>query len=112
MVNKEDEMYKVDDLVFYRDENGDVHCCGFNINSILLKQSMNPNPKTNYENMAIPAGVFYVVISGGNNKFSEKNEEDAKEVEKDIYDRLLDLSAFSVIKKQTRKERGSSKKIT
>ena len=40
MANDEDEIYKEEDLVFYRDENGDVHSCGFNINSILLFTSV------------------------------------------------------------------------
>ena len=104
MANDEDEIYKEEDLVFYRDENGDVHSCGFNINSILLKKSLENNSK--FVDLAVPVGIFYQEI---NNKSSEKDEEDAKEIEDDLYDRLLE---FSVNKKQTRKKRGSSKKNT
>jgi hypothetical protein len=73
----------VSDLVYYKDEEGNVMSSGYKVNSILLK-SNTPVMETlskKYENLAVPCGLYYFnkpynpfINIGGNNNDSDNYE--------------------------------------
>jgi hypothetical protein len=115
-----------DDLVFYK-ENDKIMSGGYLINSIMLKEGIAPMTTFNenylggnkdaqkvselFDNLAVPAGLFYVN--------PKKNDECEYEVNHavlsdDIHDKLFELIEFKK-KKQTKKQKiksTSNKKIS
>jgi hypothetical protein len=76
----------VNDLVYYKDGEGNIMSSGYKVNSILLK-SNTPIMETlskKYENLAVPCGLYYfnkhyhsfINIGGNNNDNDSDNDND------------------------------------
>jgi hypothetical protein len=108
-----------DDLIFYNDENGEIHSGGFNVNSVLMKMGLSPITTLNgggqnsdnvgdlFKDIVIPSWAIYLPnkISVGGNNINNITEED-EFIDEDLHDKLLDLvkPEENVIKKQEIKE--------
>ena len=107
-----------DDLVFYQDnKSGNIMSGGYNINSILLKEGIAPmttyntnlsggsklennnNISSIFDNLAVPAGLFYYDQKAGSNdqNIEYKNTEPISE---DLHDKLFKLVEINNKKKQ------------
>ena len=74
----------VNDLVYYKDGEGNIMSSGYKVNSILLKNN-TPIMETlskKYENLAVPCGLFYsdkpyipFINIGGNNNDSDNDSD-------------------------------------
>jgi hypothetical protein len=75
----------VNDLVYYKDGEGNIMSSGYKVNSILLKTN-TPVMETlskKYENLAVPCGLYYFnepyspfINTGGNNDNDSDNNSD------------------------------------
>jgi hypothetical protein len=111
--NNEEKIFHEDDFVFTKNEKGEIVGGGYKINSFFLKGDISPmttyneqqqsggNISSLFENLAVPAGLFYM-----NNKHSNKNKNNYdykshETVSDDIMDKLYSL--VEVDKKRKRK---------
>lgn len=113
-----------DDLIFYNDENGEIHSGGFNVNSVLMKMGLSPITTLNgggqngdnvgdlFKDIVIPSWAIYLPnkISVGGNNINNITEED-EFIDEDLHDKLLDLvkPEENVVKKQETKENNKNK---
>jgi hypothetical protein len=94
----------INDLVFSKNKNNEVECAGYKVNSILMQMSnpvmMTINKPTNkpsktdkvsslFQDLAIPAGIFYMNPSPG--KKYNTNSSSTDLVDPGLYDKLLQL---------------------
>ena len=119
-----------DDLVFYK-ENDKIMSGGYLINSIMLKEGISPMTTFNenysggnkdgqkvsslFDNLAVPAGLFYVNPKQSENCEYEVNDHTV--LTDDIHDKLFELIELKKQqKKQTKKQKiksiSSNKKIS
>jgi len=114
-----------DDLVFYKDsDTGNIISGGYTIQSILLKENLAPMKTLNtqyggsnnnnvsniFDNLAIPAGLFYTPQKGGNNTVNEYSN--ASTLDDDIHDHLFKLIQVNKSnKKLTKKNKNKNKKM-
>ncbi len=115
MTIKEDENYmNSDDVIFSKDENGNIMSGGFCINSLFLKNNMtspietmniiggekdcnvfNFNSDVNFKNVVVPFGLFYkqekMLKSSLGKLKKEIDVEDDDEINDSIYDELLNM---------------------
>jgi hypothetical protein len=103
-----------DDLIFYKDSNTNkIISGGYSIDSILLKEGKSPMMTLNktggsgsgsgtesgtesvsniFENLAVPAGLFYQNGSGlNNNNNIEINYKSTESLPEDIHDKLFKM---------------------
>jgi hypothetical protein len=107
------------ELIFYNDENGNIHSGGFSVKSMMMKNGMSPIVTLNdpyqkqkggtdmvsdlFDNIVVPNWALYLPTqSAGNNR---KEEEDDDVIDDDLHDKLLELVKPDVkeIKKGTSK---------
>jgi len=109
------DVYEEDDMVIYKAPDGKIKSCGFDVNSVLLRQGKKPmytiqneqmfaiDDKVKvsdlFKNMAVPAGLFYMESLGY--KKDSDSDSDVEEIPEDIYEKLLNLVENK--KKHTRK---------
>jgi hypothetical protein len=118
---KNEDMLGGDEFVFTRDGNGIFVGGGYKIDSFLLNQGMSPMTTLNgseqsggkvsspFENLAVPAGLFYVnmrVPKKQNKKSLEEHYKAHETISDDIMDKLY--SFIEVDKKHKRKTRKHS----
>ena len=119
------------DLVFINDKINGIHTGGFSVNSIMMKKGISPIMTINTEqtggsnlvsdifnNLVVPNWSLSYNMAGGKYKDSD-NDSDSDEddvIDDDLHDKLLDLVQQHDIKskqnnkKNTRKQKGASKK--
>lgn len=113
------DIYEEEDLVIYKTPDGKIKSCGFDVNSVLLREGKKPMYTINnepmfaiddstqkvsdlFKDMAIPAGLFYLDSSlrdnstgtAKENAFYKNDQEeynDEEEIDEDIYEKLLNL---------------------
>lgn len=127
----ESEQFGDEDFVFYKNEN-EIIGGGYKINSFFLQEGISPlttinnenyqqdggKVSTPFENLAVPAGLFYINQRiPKHNKNDDKNESKEKEhyykqhetLSDDMIDKLLGLVEVDKKKKrQTRKHTNKS----
>ena len=98
-----------EDLIFYKDPNTDtIMSGGYSIQSILLKENFSPMQTLNipndqnggnndnkvsniFDNLAIPAGLFYSPQKGSGNNNNINEYSNASTLDDDIHDKLFKL---------------------
>jgi len=124
--NMNDEFMNDDDFVFTKDENGNVVGGGYKIKSYFLQGGIpvmttyNDTNEQNggkvsspFENLAVPAGLFYVNMRVPKKEFENKSDYHYKPHEMasdEIMDKLYAL--VEVDKKKKRKTRKNNIKVT
>jgi hypothetical protein len=115
-----------DDLIFYNDENGEIHSGGFNVNSVLMKMGLSPITTLNgggqngdnvgdlFKDIVIPSWAIYLPSRGGNKLSNDNyntNDDDDEFIDEDLHDKLLNLvkPKENVVKKQDTKENNKNK---
>jgi len=123
----EGDVYDEDEFVIYKTPDGNIKSCGFDVNSILLKQGKKPmytinnqpmfaiddsNEKVSdlFKDMAVPAGLFYMKCesnpTGSNCRIvNEMDDESDEDISVDIYEKLLNLVQVLENKEKKRKTR-------
>lgn len=112
-----------EDLIFYKDTNtGKIMSGGYSINSILLKEGLSPMTTLNtandentdiliggnnkvsniFENLAIPAGLFYYEQKGGNDDKEPIYYQNTTCISEDIHDKLFKLIEINNTKKKSK----------
>jgi hypothetical protein len=101
------KIYEEDDLVLCKMPDGTIRSCGFNVNSLLMREGKSPMMTINklekngdssknvsdlFKNFAVPAGIFYMQPKGCSNKTNEVHEED---IDDELYEKLLLLASLN-----------------
>ena len=116
-----------EDLVFYK-ENDKIMSGGYSSDSILLKEGFSPMMTLNesylasggkkervsnlFENLAVPAGLFYIPQTSGvkhNNEYNYDEECEHFVLSDDIHEQLFKLIEVDKKKKQGTKKNTSHK---
>jgi len=101
------------ELIYYKDEKGDIYSGGFSVNSILMKQGISPMATVNnntplthggsssssnvsdlFHNLVVPNWLLSYHQSGGDNHETNTTEETDSEddvVSEDLHDKLLNF---------------------
>ena len=111
--------FQPSDLIFYK-KDGQIMSGGYSIDSILLKEGISPMTTLNtntqqggstvsslFENLAIPAGLFFTNQHGAFKK-TQFDADDIKEhstLSEDIHDKL-----FAMVEMQTQNKKKYTKK--
>ena len=111
--------FQPSDLIFYK-KDGQIMSGGYSIDSILLKEGISPmttlNTKTQeggsnvsslFENLAVPAGLFFTNQQGSYKKpdFDPENIEEHTALSEDIHDKL-----FAMVEMNSQKQKNVTKK--
>lgn len=108
-----------DELIFYK-ENDQIKSGGYSVKSALLNNDISPMTTMNslflgggekvsdaFDNLAVPAGLFFINQKVPKGKHPEKWEPH-KVIPDDLYDKLFDLIKFD--NKNTSKKQKKTKK--
>jgi hypothetical protein len=93
------------DCVLYKDTNGNIMSCGYMIESELLRQGISPvqimkegkqkgKVSDLFADLAVPMGLL-CVGSECKGKYASASTLDSDVVDKDLYDRLVELAAVT-----------------
>jgi hypothetical protein len=119
-----------EDLIFYKDpDSGNIMSGGYSIQSILLKDNMSPMTTLNlqhgqygqyggvngdvndkvsniFDNLAVPAGLFYTPQKGSgiNNNNNNNEYSNASTLDDDIHDQLFKLIQVNKSNKKSTKK--------
>jgi hypothetical protein len=113
------------DLIFYKNTEGNIMSGGYNVESYMLQNGISPmktlnlsqqggkdnKMSSNFENMAVPAGLYYITQQNPNSK-NKKNKEQmnySKE-HKELPDTIFD-SLYEMIEYDNKKKRKTKKQI-
>jgi hypothetical protein len=109
-----------EDLIFYKDVNsGNIMSGGYSINSILLKEGISPMSTLNhttegmkggnnekvsniFENLAVPAGLFYYDQKGGKDTNNPIYYQNTTCMSEDLHDKLFKLVEINNLNKKTK----------
>ena len=109
-----------EDLIFYKDVNsGKIMSGGYSIDSILLKDGISPMTTLNqdidfikggsnqkvsniFENLAVPAGLFYYEQKGGKDDNQPIYYQNTSCLSEDLHDKLFKLVELNNINKKTK----------
>jgi hypothetical protein len=125
------ELTNMDDFVFNITEDGKIKSSGYLVNSFLLKNKLFPQQKGGenennkldtsiFENLAIPAGLFYTHYSCPNKNYFPiiGNDDVTNDVTKnttlndDIYEKLFQMVLSDKQKKKIQTKRNKIKILT
>jgi hypothetical protein len=110
-----------DDLVFYKNSAGDIMSGGYNVESHMLQKGISPMQTFNlsqnggkddkvsssFENLAIPAGLYYITQPNSkNNKYKDQKTYDKEHVplSDDIFDKLFEMIEYDDKRKRKTKK--------
>jgi hypothetical protein len=111
-IDEINETLNEDDFVFTKNENGEIVGGGYKIDSFFLKGGISPmttyneeqqgggNVSSLFENLAVPAGLFYVNMRTSNKQVN-KDYKPHQTASDDIMDKLYSL--VEIDKKRKRK---------
>jgi hypothetical protein len=109
-----------EDLIFYKDVNsGKIMSGGYSIDSILLKDGISPMTTLNqdidiikggsnqkvsniFENLAVPAGLFYYEQKGGKDDNQPIYYQNTSCISEDLHDKLFKLVELNSLNKKTK----------
>lgn len=112
-----------DDLIFYKDGNGNIMSGGYSVESRMLEEGISPMRTLNleqtggkdkkgtkvsngFENLAVPAGLYYITQpqSKPKNKEVHNYDKEHKPLSDDIFDKLYEMIEYdNKRKRKTRK---------
>ena len=106
------------DLIFYKNADGNIISGGYNVESYMLKKGISPMQTLNlsqhggkdnkvsssFENMAVPAGLYYITQPNHKNKEQMNYKKEHVALPDDIFDKLYAMIEYDDKKKRkTRK---------
>jgi len=119
------KIYEEDDLVLCKMPDGSIRSCGFNVNSLFLREGKSPMMTINtlerngekqhssskkvsdmFKHFAVPAGVFYMQPQSTPYRSSDSyvNEED---LEDELYEKLIALASVNHVRQNRRSRKRS-----
>jgi hypothetical protein len=122
------------ELIYYKDEKGDIYSGGFSVNSILMKQGISPmvtvnnnstlthggsNSSSNvsdlFHNLVVPNWLLSYHNGGGldirePNKTTEETDSDDDVVKEDLHDKLLNFITVTDAELKVNKKRSKRNK--
>ena len=116
-----------DDLIFYKDGNGNIMSGGYSVESRMLEEGISPMRTLNleqfeqnggkdkkgtkvsngFENLAVPAGLYYITQpqSKTKNKEVHNYDKEHKPLSDDIFDKLYEMIEYDdKNKRKTKKQ--------
>jgi hypothetical protein len=106
------------DLIFYKNTEGNIMSGGYNVESHMLQKGISPmqtlnvsqhggkddKVSNNFENMAVPAGLYYITQPTHKNKEQMNYKKEHVALPDDIFDKLYTMIEYDDKKKRkTRK---------
>ena len=106
--NNDNEYFSGGDFVFTQDSDKNIVGGGYKINSDILNKTLSQSggkATSPFENLAVPAGLFYVNMRVPKNESEKKSHhyEEHEMLSDDVFDKLFGL--VEVDKKRKRKTR-------
>jgi hypothetical protein len=111
------------DLIFYKKTDGAIMSGGYNVESYMLQNGISPmktlnlsqqggnddKMSSNFKNMAVPAGLYYITQQNTNLKNKRNKEQmnyskDRKELPDSIFDSLYEMIEYHDKKKRKTKK--------
>lgn len=114
-----------DDLIFYKDGDGNIMSGGYSVESRMLEEGISPMRTLNleqiggkdkketkvsngFENLAVPAGLYYITQSQNKTKFKHNEQynydKDHAPLSDDIFDKLYEMIEYNDKKKRKTKK--------
>lgn len=106
------------DLIFYKNPDGNIMSGGYNVESHMLQKGISPMQTLNlsqyggkddkvsssFENMAVPAGLYYITQQNNKKKKEQMNyEKQHVALPDDIFDKLYTMIEYDDKKKRKTK---------
>jgi hypothetical protein len=113
------------DLIFYKNSDGDIMSGGYNVESHMLQNGISPMKtlnlfqqggkddkiSSNFENMAVPAGLYYITQQNPNSKNKKyKQQMNYSKEHKELPDTIFD-SLYQMIEYDDKKKRKTKKHV-
>jgi len=114
------------DLIFYKDSDGKIISGGYSVESRMLEEGISPMRTLNleqdggrekkgkkedkvsngFENLAIPAGLYYITQPQSKTKYKEQNSYNKEHtpLSDDIFDKLYEMIEYNDKKKRKTKK--------
>ena len=111
------------DLIFYKDGNGKIMSGGYSVESRMLQDGISPMRTLNleqlggkdkkeskvsngFENLAVPAGLYYITQPQSKTKYKEQNSYNKEHtpLSDDIFDKLYEMIEYIEKKKRKTKK--------
>ena len=115
------------DLIFYKNADGNIMSGGYNVESHMLQNGISPMKTLNlsqyggkddkvsssFENMAVPAGLYYITQPNHKKKEQMNYKKEHVALSDDIFDKLYAMIEYDDKKKRkTRKHIPKNNEIT
>jgi hypothetical protein len=112
------------DLIFYKNTDGDIMSGGYNVESHMLQNGISPMKtlnlfqqggkddkiSSNFENMAVPAGLYYITQQNPNSKNKQYKQMNYSKEHKELPDTIFD-SLYQMIEYDDKKKRKTKKHV-
>jgi hypothetical protein len=114
------------DLIFYKDSDGKIMSGGYSVESRMLEEGISPMRTLNleqdggrekkgkkedkvsngFENLAVPAGLYYITQPQSKTKYKEQNSYNKEHtpLSDDIFDKLYEMIEYNDKKKRKTKK--------
>ena len=114
------------DLIFYKDSDGKIMSGGYSVESRMLEEGISPMRTLNleqdggrekkgkkeekvsngFENLAVPAGLYYITQPQSKTKYKEQNSynKEHSPLSDDIFDKLYEMIEYNDKKKRKTKK--------
>lgn len=113
--------FLLNDLIFYKNAGGNIMSGGYNVESFMLQKGISPmqtlnaaqyggkdeKVSSNFENMAVPAGLYYITQPNHKNKEQLHYKKEHTAISDDIFDKL-----YAMIEYDDKKKRKTKKHVT
>jgi len=112
-----------DDLIFYKADDGKIMSGGYSVESRMLQDGISPMRTLNleqlggkdkkeskvsngFENLAVPAGLYYITQPQSKTKYKEQNSYNKEHtpLSDDIFDKLYEMIEYNEKKKRKTKK--------
>jgi hypothetical protein len=116
-----------EDLIFYKDGNGNIMSGGYSVESRMLEEGISPMRTLNleqtggkdkketkvsngFENLAVPAGLYYITQPQSKIKHKKPDNYDTEHtpLSDDIFDKLYEMIEYNDKKKRKTKKQISN----
>jgi hypothetical protein len=126
-------IFEGNDLIFYKNNDGNIMSGGYDVESHMLRNGISPMRTLNFEqnggrdkkeakvsngfeNLAVPAGLFYICQSQSQSKNKNKDKEkhsydkEHTPLPDDIFDKLYEMIEYNDKKKRKTRKQPSEQK--
>jgi hypothetical protein len=118
-------IFQGDDLIFYKNDNGNIMSGGYNVESHMLRNGISPMRTLNleqnggikskdkkdakvsneFENLAVPAGLYYISQPQTKNITQHNYDKEHTPLSDDIFDKLYEIIDYNdKNKRKTKKQ--------